>query len=151
MTLEELGHLQPESMVQCNNATAVGIANNTVKRQCWQSMKMRYLWVCDKIAQYSLGRKILLITIASITPGCIMSPYAHGTCTQNIQPWYYQGQPDLALWKDVLELSPRGTYIMYPNLKSLEYRVPSQEYRNMWYLITTRLHTQFLCTLALIV
>jgi hypothetical protein len=33
MTLEELGHLQPKTMVHCNNATAVGIANNSVKRQ----------------------------------------------------------------------------------------------------------------------
>ncbi len=30
MTLEELGHLQPKTMVNCNNATAVGIANITV-------------------------------------------------------------------------------------------------------------------------
>jgi hypothetical protein len=34
MTLEELGHLQPKTMVHCNNATTVGIANNSVKRQC---------------------------------------------------------------------------------------------------------------------
>jgi hypothetical protein len=39
-------------MVHCNNATAVGIANNdTVKRQRLRSMEMRYFWVCDKIAQ----------------------------------------------------------------------------------------------------
>jgi hypothetical protein len=34
MTLEELGYPQPKTMVHCNNATTVGIANNTVKRQC---------------------------------------------------------------------------------------------------------------------
>jgi hypothetical protein len=36
MTLEELGHPQPKTQVQCDNATAVGIANNTVKRQQFQ-------------------------------------------------------------------------------------------------------------------
>jgi hypothetical protein len=33
LTLEELGHPQPKTPVHCDNATAVGIANNTVKRQ----------------------------------------------------------------------------------------------------------------------
>jgi hypothetical protein len=51
LTLEELGHPQPKTPIHCNNATAVGIANNTVKRQCSRSMKMRYFWVCDKVAQ----------------------------------------------------------------------------------------------------
>jgi hypothetical protein len=32
-TLAEMGHLQPKTPVHCNDATAVGIANNTVKRQ----------------------------------------------------------------------------------------------------------------------
>jgi hypothetical protein len=31
--LEDLGHPQPQAPVHCNNATAVGIANSTVKRQ----------------------------------------------------------------------------------------------------------------------
>jgi hypothetical protein len=31
MTLEELGHPQPKIPIHCNNATIVGIANNTVK------------------------------------------------------------------------------------------------------------------------
>ena len=30
-TLDDLGHTQPRTPVHCNNATAVGIANNTVK------------------------------------------------------------------------------------------------------------------------
>ena len=33
LTLKELGHPQPETPIHCNNATTVGIANNTVKRQ----------------------------------------------------------------------------------------------------------------------
>ncbi len=41
MTLEELGHPQLKIQVHCNNATTVGIANITVKRQRSQSMEMR--------------------------------------------------------------------------------------------------------------
>jgi hypothetical protein len=37
--------------VHCDNATTVGIANNTVKRQRSRSMEMRYFWVRDKVAQ----------------------------------------------------------------------------------------------------
>jgi len=51
MTLEELGHPQPKTQVHCDNATAVGIAKNTVKWQRSRSMEMGYFWVCDKIAQ----------------------------------------------------------------------------------------------------
>jgi hypothetical protein len=38
--------------VHCDDATTVGIANNTVKRQQSQSMEMQYFWVGDKVAQY---------------------------------------------------------------------------------------------------
>jgi hypothetical protein len=51
MTLEELSRPQPKTQIYCNNATTVGIANNTIKSQCLQSMEMRCFWVCDKIAQ----------------------------------------------------------------------------------------------------
>ncbi len=40
LTLEELGHPQPKTPIHCNNATVVGIANNTVKRQRLGSMEM---------------------------------------------------------------------------------------------------------------
>ena len=57
LTLEDLGHPQPKIPVHCDNATAVGIANNTIKRQRSRSMEMRYFWVGDKVAQdlYSLS------------------------------------------------------------------------------------------------
>jgi hypothetical protein len=56
LNLADLGYPQPETPVHCNNATAVSIANNTIKRQCLQAMEMRKFWVGDKIAQeqYSL-------------------------------------------------------------------------------------------------
>ncbi len=51
LTLEELGHPQPKTPIHCDNATAVGIANNTIKQQRSRSMEMRYFWVCNKVAQ----------------------------------------------------------------------------------------------------
>ena len=39
-TLEDLGHTQPRTPVHCDNATVVGIANNTVKQQRLRSMEM---------------------------------------------------------------------------------------------------------------
>ena len=50
-TLHNLGHPQPRTPVHCDNATAVGIASNTVKRQQARAMEMRFMWVGDKIAQ----------------------------------------------------------------------------------------------------
>jgi len=51
LTLEELGHPQPRTPVHCDNATTVGIANNTVKWQQSRLMDIRYFWVGDKEAQ----------------------------------------------------------------------------------------------------
>jgi hypothetical protein len=45
LTLEEMGHPQPPTLVHCNNSTAVGIANNSVKKQRSQSMEMQFFWV----------------------------------------------------------------------------------------------------------
>ncbi len=50
LTLTEMGHLQPKTPVHCDNATAVGIANNTIKRQRLRSMEMRFFWIGDEIA-----------------------------------------------------------------------------------------------------
>ena len=46
-----MGHPQPKIPVHCDNATAVGIANNTIKRQRSRAMEMRYFWTCKKDAQ----------------------------------------------------------------------------------------------------
>jgi hypothetical protein len=73
LTLEELGHPQPKTQVHCNNAMAVGIANNTVKRQHLQSMEMRYFGCVIKLHKVPTmlngtpGKKILQIIKASIT------------------------------------------------------------------------------------
>ncbi len=39
-TLADMGHPQPKTPVHCNNAAAVEIANNTIKRQRSRSMEM---------------------------------------------------------------------------------------------------------------
>ena len=51
LTLEELGHTQPPTPIHCDNETAVGIANNTVKKQRSRAMEMRYFWIVDQVAQ----------------------------------------------------------------------------------------------------
>ncbi len=49
--LEDLGHPQPPIPVHCDNTTAVGIANNTIKCQRSCAMEMKYFWTCEKDAQ----------------------------------------------------------------------------------------------------
>ena len=51
LILKELGHPQCATPVHCDNKTAVGIANNTIKRQQSRSMEMRYFWVADQVTQ----------------------------------------------------------------------------------------------------
>jgi hypothetical protein len=51
LTLEDLGNQQPKIPVHCNNATAIGIANNTIKQQQSWAMEMKYFWTCEKDAQ----------------------------------------------------------------------------------------------------
>jgi hypothetical protein len=49
ITLAEMGHPQPPTPIHCDNSTAVGIANDTVKRQRSRAMEMRYFWVTDQV------------------------------------------------------------------------------------------------------
>jgi hypothetical protein len=49
LTLHELGHPQPPTPIHCDNATAAGIANGTVKKQRSRSMEMRYFYICDQV------------------------------------------------------------------------------------------------------
>jgi len=49
LILQELGHAQPPTPVHCNNKTAAGIANDTVKKQQSRLMEMRFFWVADQV------------------------------------------------------------------------------------------------------
>ena len=51
LILHELGHPQPPSPVHIDNTTAVGIVNNTIKRQRSRSMEMRYFYLLDQQTQ----------------------------------------------------------------------------------------------------
>ena len=76
-----MGHPQPQTPTRCDNATAVGIANNTIKRQCSRLMEMKFFWVGDKIAQvkWHPGQENLADYQSKHHIG------AHHTA---VQPWY---------------------------------------------------------------
>jgi hypothetical protein len=49
LILEELGHHQPPTPMHCDNKTATGIANDTVKKQRSRSMEMRFFFITDQV------------------------------------------------------------------------------------------------------
>lgn len=49
--LEDMGHRQPPMPVKTDNATAVGITNNTMKQRKLQAMDMRFYWLCNRVNQ----------------------------------------------------------------------------------------------------
>jgi len=55
LTLEEMGHPQPPTPIHCDNTTAVGIVQNTIKRQRSRAMNMRYFWLLCQEAQRILA------------------------------------------------------------------------------------------------
>jgi hypothetical protein len=48
-TLTEMGHPQPATPMQTDNACASGIANDTVKQRRSKAMDMRFYWVKDRV------------------------------------------------------------------------------------------------------
>jgi hypothetical protein len=85
LTLTEIGHPQPKTPVHCNNAMAVGIANNSIKRQRSRSMEMRFFWVGDKIAQnmYDVSWHPRMENLADY-----QSKHHLGSHHVNVRPWY---------------------------------------------------------------
>ena len=51
ITLHKLGHPQPPTHIHVDITTAVGIVNNTIKRQQLRARKMRYFWLLDQYCQ----------------------------------------------------------------------------------------------------
>ena len=49
LALQELGHPQPPTPIHCDNKTAVGIADNSIKKQRSRSMEIIYLWISDQV------------------------------------------------------------------------------------------------------
>ena len=89
LTLEEMGHPQPPTLVHCDNSTAVGIANNSVKKQRSRSMEMRFFWVADAVEagkfdiKYYPGKENLADYQSKHHIG------AHHTA---VRPWYLHEQ-----------------------------------------------------------
>ena len=85
--LEELGHAQPPIPINCDNITAVGIANYTVKKQRYQSMEMRFFWTTDQVkpgyfdVQWHPGKENLADYFTKNFNGC------HH---KEVRPWYTQ-------------------------------------------------------------
>jgi hypothetical protein len=85
LTLKEMSCPQPKTLVHCNNATAVGIANNSIKRQRSRSMEMRFFWVGDKIAQnmYDMSWHPGMENLANY-----QSKHCLGSHHVKVRPWY---------------------------------------------------------------
>ncbi len=82
--LKDMGHAHPKTPVHCNNATAIGIANSTIKRQRSRLMKMHFFWISDKLRKRCThvtgiqDRRILWIIKASTARARIMQLFTHG-------------------------------------------------------------------------
>jgi hypothetical protein len=50
-TLTDMGHPQPPTPIQTDNACAAGIANDTVKQRRSKAVDMRFYWIRDRVAQ----------------------------------------------------------------------------------------------------
>ena len=50
-TLLDLGHQQPPTAIQTDNACADGIMNQTVKQKRSKAIDMRYYWLRDRVEQ----------------------------------------------------------------------------------------------------
>ena len=83
LILTEMGYPQPPTPIHVDNATAVGIANNTIKKQRSRAMDMRYFWVADQVDQDKVN--------ASWHPGqenlgdCVTKHHP-GKCHQQVRP-----------------------------------------------------------------
>ena len=85
ITLHELGHPIPPTPIHVDNTTAVGIFNNTIKRQRSHAMEMRYFWLLDQYCQKYLdishqpGQENL---------GNYPTKNHTGTVTHHVHPYY---------------------------------------------------------------
>ncbi len=85
--LEEMGHPQPPTPTHCNNSTAVGVANITVKQQRSCSMEMRFFWVADAVAQ---GNFDIKNHPGKENLGDYQSKHHIGAHHTEFRPWYFQ-------------------------------------------------------------
>ena len=87
LTLTEMGHPQPPTPIHVDNTTAVGIVNDTIKRQRSRAMNMRYFWLLCQEAQ-----KILAVRYhpGQENLGDMPTKNHNGAHTQRVRPFYLQ-------------------------------------------------------------
>ena len=49
ITLEEMGHFQPTTLMQVDNSTAIGFVNDTINYKRSKVIDMRFHWVRDRV------------------------------------------------------------------------------------------------------
>ena len=87
LTLTEMGQPQPPTPIHVDNTTAVGIVNDTIKRQRSRAMNMRYFWLLCQEAQ-----KILTVRYhpGQENLGDMPTKHHSGAQTQRARPFYLQ-------------------------------------------------------------
>ena len=80
-----MGHPQPPEPIHVDNTTAVGIVNNTIKRQRSRAMEMRYFWLLDQYCQKYLN---IYHQPGQENLGYYPTKYHTGTFTQHVRPYY---------------------------------------------------------------
>ena len=85
LTLTEMGHPQPPTPIHVDNTTAVGIVNDTIKRQRSRAMNMRYFWLLCQEAQ-----KILTVRYhpGQENLGDMPTKHHSGAQTQRARPFF---------------------------------------------------------------
>ena len=85
LTLTEMGHPQPPTPIHVDNTTAVGIANDTIKKQRSRSFEMRYFYACDQVKerQFDVRHHPGAENLGDYT-----SKHFHGTHHRNVRPLY---------------------------------------------------------------
>ena len=87
LTLQEMGHPKLAMPIHCDNMTETGIVNDTINKQCSQSMVMIFFWVADQFKngvmdiQWNPGQE----NIADYT-----SKHHDSKHHQVVRPWYIQ-------------------------------------------------------------
>ena len=85
ITLHKLGHPKPPTPFHVENTSAVGIVNNTIKRQRSRATEMRYFWLLDQYCQKYLD---IYHQPGQENLGNYPTKNHTGTVTQHVRPYY---------------------------------------------------------------
>ena len=85
LTLAEMGHPQPPTPIHVDNTTAVGIANDTIKKQRSRSFEMRYFYASDQV---KAGNFDVQHHPGAENMGDYPSKHFHAPHHRNVRPLY---------------------------------------------------------------